>query len=84
MPLISWILVGIIAGALAKAIVPGDKHEPKGCLYTMLLGIAGSVLTGLVLHYLLGWQTGGHFIGTIIGATIGAVVLILLFRKVWK
>jgi uncharacterized membrane protein YeaQ/YmgE (transglycosylase-associated protein family) len=84
MALIWWVLVGVIAGGLAKALVPGDNREPKGCLLTMALGIAGSVLTGLVLHYLLGWQTGGHFIGTIIGATIGAVVLILLFRKLWK
>ncbi|HVT11638.1 MAG TPA: GlsB/YeaQ/YmgE family stress response membrane protein [Fimbriimonadaceae bacterium] len=79
-----WIIVGFVAGVLAKALVPGDNKEPKGCLYTILLGIGGSVLTGIVLHYGLGWRTGGHFIGTIVGATIGAVVLILAFRKFWK
>lgn len=84
MHLIWWIVVGLIAGALAKAIVPGDKREPKGCLYTTLLGVGGAVLVGFVLHDVLGWQTGRHFIGTIIGATIGAVALIYLFRKIWQ
>lgn len=79
-----WIIVGFIAGVLAKGLVPGDNKEPKGCLYTILLGIGGSVLAGFILHDLLGWQTGGHFIGSIIGATLGAALLIMAFRKFWK
>ncbi|MFI5385030.1 MAG: GlsB/YeaQ/YmgE family stress response membrane protein [Fimbriimonadales bacterium] len=79
-----FIAVGFIAGLLAKAIVPGEKDEPQGFVLTTLLGIGGSVLVGFVLHDLLGWQTGKHFIGTIVGATIGAVVLILLVRKFSK
>ncbi len=82
--IIWWIIVGFVAGVLAKALVPGDSKEPKGCLYTVLLGIGGSVLTGFILHSVLGWRTGGQFVGSIVGATIGAVVLILAFRKFWK
>lgn len=78
------ILVGFIAGVLAKAIVPGGRDKPQGCLYTTLLGIGGSVLVGFVLHDLLHWQTGNHFIGTIAGATIGAIALILVCRKIWS
>ncbi len=76
-----WIIVGLVAGALAKAVVPGENREPQGCVYTMLLGIAGSVITGFILHSILGAETSGNMIGTIIGATLGAILLILATRK---
>ena len=81
---IGLIVIGLVAGVLAKSIVPGDKREPQGFLYTTLLGIGGSVLVGFLLHDVLRWHTGGHLIGTIIGATIGAVILILAFRRIWQ
>ena len=81
-PILWWIIVGAIAGILAKAIMPGDKGEPKGCLLTIVLGIAGSLLVGFIMHNVLGQDRGG-FIGSIVGATIGAIVLIFLFKKVW-
>lgn len=68
---------------LAKAILPGEKHEPKGCLMTMVLGIAGSLLVSMVMR-LVGYTGTGSFIPTIIGATIGAVVIVLLMRKFWS
>ncbi|MBX3120491.1 MAG: GlsB/YeaQ/YmgE family stress response membrane protein [Fimbriimonadaceae bacterium] len=80
-----WLLViGLIAGALAKAIMPGDKMEPKGCLMTSLLGIAGSVLVGFTMRTFLGTSGGGGLIGTIVGATIGACILIWLGRVFTK
>ena len=79
-----WIVVGIVAGALAKGLMPGEKAEPKGCLMTMLLGIAGSVLTGLIMRALLGSEGTGWFIPSIVGATLGAMLLIFLMRKFWK
>jgi uncharacterized membrane protein YeaQ/YmgE (transglycosylase-associated protein family) len=84
MHLLWWIIVGLLAGVLAKALMPGDKHEPKGCLMTILLGVAGSVITGFLMRALLGESGGGGFIGTIVGATIGAMLLIFVFRKLWK
>jgi len=83
MHILYWIIVGLIAGILAKAIVPGGDREPKGCVMTILLGIAGSVIVGFIMQTFLGGGSG-NLIGTIIGATIGAIVLILAFRKFWK
>ena len=81
---IGLIVIGFIAGVLAKAIIPGDKREPQGFVYTALLGIGGSLLVGFVCHDILHWTTGGHLIGTIVGATLGACILILAFRKIWS
>lgn len=75
-----WLIIGLIAGILAKAIMPGDKKEPVGCLMTSLLGIAGSVLVGFTMRTFLGTSGGGGTVGTIIGATIGACVLIWIGR----
>ena len=80
---ISWILIGLIAGTLAKLLTPGTAKEPKGCLYTIGLGILGSVIVGFIVRT-LNIGGGGGFIATTIGATIGAVVLILALRKFWK
>lgn len=79
-----WIIVGFVAGVLAKAFSPGSSKEPKGCLMTILLGIAGSLLVGFLMRVLLDEKGGGGMVGTIFGATIGAMLLIALFRKVWK
>lgn len=79
-----YAVVGLLAGALAKALMSGDKKEPQGCLMTMLLGVAGSMLTGFILHDLLGWRTSGSFIGSIIGAALGAMLIIWLLRKFSK
>jgi uncharacterized membrane protein YeaQ/YmgE (transglycosylase-associated protein family) len=79
-----WIVVGLVAGGLAKALTPGSDKEPKGCLMTMLLGIGGSLLVGFIMSTFLDTSGGGGLIGTIIGATIGAMLLIFLFRKLWK
>ena len=82
--IIYWIIVGLIAGILAKAIMPGSDREPKGCIMTILLGIAGSLIVGFLMRAIFGENGGGGLIGTIIGATIGAILLILAFRKFWK
>lgn len=79
-----WIIVGGIAGILAKMLVPGNKGEPSGCLFTILLGIAGSLIVGFAMRTLLGTNGGGGLIGSIIGATVGAVILIMLFKKFWS
>ncbi len=77
--MLHWIIVGLIAGVLAKAVVPGGDREPKGCLMTMLLGIAGAMVMGTILRTL----GSGENVG-LIGATFGAIILILVFRKFWK
>lgn len=84
MHILYWIVVGLVAGVLAKGLTPGSDREPKGCVMTILLGIAGSVVMGFIMDLVFGNNTPGGPIGTIVGATIGAVILILALRKFWK
>jgi uncharacterized membrane protein YeaQ/YmgE (transglycosylase-associated protein family) len=74
--IITWIIIGGIAGALAKLIMPGD--DPGGIIVTILIGIAGAFVGGF-LTSLIGIG-GGGFIWTIIVATIGAIVLLAIYR----
>jgi uncharacterized membrane protein YeaQ/YmgE (transglycosylase-associated protein family) len=76
-----YILVGFLAGTLAKLLMPGDKNEPKGCILTILLGIAGAVLVGFLMETLLNSQGRGGLIPSVTGATIGAIILVWLSRK---
>jgi uncharacterized membrane protein YeaQ/YmgE (transglycosylase-associated protein family) len=78
-----YIIVGLIAGVLAKALMPGSSKEPKGCLMTIALGIAGAVVMGLIADMFLGGGSG-NLIASLFGATIGAMILIFLARKFWK
>jgi uncharacterized membrane protein YeaQ/YmgE (transglycosylase-associated protein family) len=74
--IIVWIIIGLIAGALAKFILPGD--DPGGIIVTILIGVAGAFVGGY-LASLIGLG-GGGFIWTIIVATIGAILLLLIYR----
>ena len=69
-------LIGLVAGALAKLIMPG--RDPGGMLVTMLLGIAGSLVAGL-LGRGLGWYQEGQGAGLIM-SVVGAILLLLLYR----
>jgi uncharacterized membrane protein YeaQ/YmgE (transglycosylase-associated protein family) len=74
-----WIIVGLIAGALAKFVMPGD--DPGGIVVTIILGIVGAVIGGYLLR-LLGFGAAGGWIGSIIAGFIGAVILLLIYRMV--
>jgi uncharacterized membrane protein YeaQ/YmgE (transglycosylase-associated protein family) len=73
---LGWILIGLLAGGFAKLIMPGK--DPGGCLVTILLGIAGALLAGFVGNA-LGWYSQGQA-GGFIAATIGALVILWLYR----
>ncbi len=73
--ILGWIIIGLIAGALAKLIMPGD--DPGGIIVTILIGIAGAIVGGW-LAGLIG--IGGGTIITIITATIGAIILLAIYR----
>jgi uncharacterized membrane protein YeaQ/YmgE (transglycosylase-associated protein family) len=83
MPLwLYWILLGLVAGTLAKFLVPG--RDPSGCIVTIVLGIVGALLGGFI-GTRIGWGTvtTGSFDFRSIGlATLGAIVLLLLGRVV--
>ena len=79
MNLLSWILFGLIAGAVAKYIMPGK--DPGGCLGTILIGIAGAAIGGFVGTRLLniGAVTGFNLPSLGI-AILGAFILLLIYR----
>ena len=76
--IIAWIIIGLVAGALAKFILPGD--DPGGLIVTILIGIAGAFVGGFLARAIgLG---GGGWIWSIIVATIGAIILLAIYRLV--
>jgi len=78
MGILSWIVMGLIVGLLAKFIMPGK--DPGGLIITILLGIAGAFIGGLIGSYLgLGTVTGFN-VGSILLAIGGAILLLILYR----
>jgi uncharacterized membrane protein YeaQ/YmgE (transglycosylase-associated protein family) len=76
--IIGWIIIGLIAGALGKLIMPGD--DPGGIIVTILLGIGGAVVGGF-LASLIGLG-GGGILWTIVVATLGAIILLAIYRAI--
>ncbi len=79
MGILSWIVVGLIAGVIAKLLLPG--RDPGGCIITMLIGIAGAILGGFIVGLFVGGDVvTGVNVTTILVAVLGAIVLLLLYR----
>jgi uncharacterized membrane protein YeaQ/YmgE (transglycosylase-associated protein family) len=80
--LISMIIIGLIAGFVARAVVPGP--DPMGILGTVVLGIVGSLVGGFLGYILFGKdsQQGAFQTSGIIGSIIGAIVALLVYRAV--
>ena len=77
---ILWtILIGFVAGVLAKLITPGD-NEPSGFILTTILGIVGAFVA-TYLGQALGWYNAGEGAG-FIGATVGAIVVLLVWGAI--
>ena len=77
----SWlvtIILGLLAGALAKLLMPG--RDPGGCIITMLLGIAGAAF-GTYLGHLMGFYEIGQQAG-FIGSVLGAMLILLIYRMI--
>ncbi len=83
MGIIGWIILGLVAGAIAKAILPGD--DPGGIIVTMLIGIAGAIVGGLIASALDVGKLGDFFdIGTWLIAIAGALLLLIAYRLVTR
>jgi uncharacterized membrane protein YeaQ/YmgE (transglycosylase-associated protein family) len=77
MDVIAWLLVGLVAGALARLLVPG--RDPMGLLATLILGLIGSVIGGLVGNLLVEGDQDFSPAG-LIGSILGAVVALIAYR----
>lgn len=75
---LTWIIIGLIAGAIAKALMPGK--DPGGCLITIVLGIAGALVAGF-LGQAIGWYGPGEGAG-FIAAIVGAMIILGIYRLV--
>ena len=80
MGILAWIVVGLIAGALAKLIMPGD--DPGGIIVTIIIGIVGAFVGGFVVNLFGGAGVSGFNIWSILVATLGAIILLAVYRLV--
>ncbi len=80
MGILSWLLFGLIAGALAKWLMPGK--DPGGLFITILIGIAGAMVGGFLASLIgIGGVSGFNF-GSMMIAVAGALLLLWLYRKI--
>jgi uncharacterized membrane protein YeaQ/YmgE (transglycosylase-associated protein family) len=78
MGIFAWIIMGLVAGAIAKALHPGP--DPGGIVVTMLVGIAGAFIGGLIGHLIFGRGITGFNISSFLLAIAGSFVLLVLYR----
>lgn len=82
MGILAWIVLGLVAGALAKLVMPGDQKG--GCIMTTLLGIAGALVGGFIGRA-LGYGGVEEFsLVSLLWAFIGALLLLVIFGFVFK
>ncbi len=82
MGIIAFIILGLLAGLIAKAILPGD--DPGGLIITAIIGIVGAILGGFLAQALFGADPMDEFfdISSWLTAIVGALILLLIYRMV--
>jgi uncharacterized membrane protein YeaQ/YmgE (transglycosylase-associated protein family) len=78
MGIIAWIIIGLIAGWLAKQVLGG----PGGMLHNLAVGLVGAIVGGLIFSSLHIVPEG--FVGALVSATVGAIVFLLIWRAIKK
>lgn len=78
---LTWIIIGLLAGGIAKLVMPGK--DPGGCIITILLGIGGAMLAGF-LGRMVGWYDSPTDGAGFLAAIIGAVLILFLYRLFLK
>lgn len=82
MGILSWILLGLVAGALGKYFTPGD--DPNGWIVTIVLGVLGAMVGGWIGTQLGVGSVTGFNLGSLVIAVGGTVVVLLGYRLVAK
>jgi uncharacterized membrane protein YeaQ/YmgE (transglycosylase-associated protein family) len=77
MGIISWVMVGLIAGLLSKWIIPGSG--PAGFIITALIGMAGASMGGFIVRLFGGAGATGFNVWSLVVATLGAIILLFLY-----
>lgn len=81
--LISWAVFGLIAGGLAKWIMPGK--DPGGCFVTTLIGIGGALLGGWLSSTILGFEVDGKWnVAGFVSAIVGGLIILFIWKKLFK
>ena len=82
MGIIALLILGLIAGAIAKALLPGD--DPGGFIITMIIGVAGALLGGFLAAALFAAKPMDEFfdLSTWLTAIVGSIILLLIYRMV--
>ena len=81
MGILTWIVLGLIVGALAKWIMPGD--DPGGIIITILIGIAGALLGGFLSTAIgVGGGVTGFNLGSVVIAILGSLLLLFGYRRI--
>lgn len=87
--ILAWIIFGLIAGLIAKALMPGK--DPGGCVITTLLGIVGAVIGGFIGRSLLGYGRATdsmgdinkpEFLMSLVLAVVGAIIVLAVYRLI--
>ncbi len=78
MGIISWIILGLIAGAVAKLILPGK--DPGGIIVTIIIGIIGALVGGYISTLIGFGSVSGFNIKSLIIAVVGSIILLLIYR----
>jgi uncharacterized membrane protein YeaQ/YmgE (transglycosylase-associated protein family) len=74
----SWAVIGLVAGAISKYVLPGK--EAGGCITTILIGIGGALLGGLLATYMGYGGISGFDVRSLVVATLGSILLLIVLR----
>ncbi|EML2807932.1 GlsB/YeaQ/YmgE family stress response membrane protein [Klebsiella pneumoniae] len=80
MGILSWIIFGLIAGIIAKWIMPGKENV--GIIVTIILGIVGAVVGGYISTFFGFGKVDGFNFGSFVVAVIGAIIVLYIYKKV--
>jgi uncharacterized membrane protein YeaQ/YmgE (transglycosylase-associated protein family) len=74
----SWIIMGLVAGAIGKFLLPGK--DPGGCIMTPVIGVIGALIGGFIATYLGFGGISGFDVRSLVIATLGAIILLIILR----